>query len=105
MTFLEKIRHLSETRKKIIFWSLIIIIGLGLFLFYFKNIQNNIKNFKLINFKEELKMPDFGEELKDLPKIEMPEISEEELRKIEEEIQKNEEKESSTTAKEASTTE
>jgi len=105
MTFLEKIRHLPETRKKIIFWSLIIIIGLGLFLLYFKNIQNNIKKLKSVNFKEELKMPDFSEELKSLPKIEMPEISEEELRKIEEEIQKNEEKESSTTVKEASTTE
>jgi len=98
MTFLEKIRHLPETRKKIIFWSLIIIIGLGLFLLYFKNIQNNIKKLKSVNFKEELKMPDFSEELKSLPKIEMPEISEEE-------IQKNEEKESSTTAKEASKTE
>ena len=104
MTFLEKIRNLTETRKKIIFWSLIIIIGLGLFLLYFKNIQNNIKKLKSINFKEELKMPDFSEGLKDLPKIEMPEISDEELKKIEE-IQKNEEKESSTTAKEASTTE
>jgi len=84
MTFLEKIRNLPETRKKIIFWSLIIIIGLGLFLLYFKNIQNNIKKLKSINFKEELKMPDFSEELKGLPKIEMPKISEEELRKIEE---------------------
>ncbi len=86
MTFLEKIRHLPEARKKIIFWSLIIIIGLGLFLLYFKNIQNNIKKLKSINFKEELKMPDFSEGLKDLPKIEMPKISEEELKKTEEEI-------------------
>jgi len=85
MAFLEKIRNQSETRKKIIFWSLIIIIGLGLFLLYFKNIQNNIKKLKSINLKEELKMPDFSEELKDLPKIEMPEISEEKLKKAEEE--------------------
>ena len=99
MTFLEKIRNLPGTRKKIIFWSLIIIIGLGLLLLYFKNIQNNIKKLKSINFKEELKMPDFSEGLKDLPKIEMPKISEDynppatlpaeggapELKKIEEE--------------------
>jgi hypothetical protein len=105
MNILEKIRNLPESKRKIIFWSGIIIAGLCLASLYFIGIRNNIRNLKSIDFKEELKTPDFTTELGDWPKLEMSEEDLEELKKIEEEIKKNEEEESSTTNKEASTTE
>lgn len=107
MTILEKIRNLPESRRRVIFWSTIIFIGLVLSLFYLRNIQNNIRNFKSIDLKEKLKTPDFGEELKGWPKLEIPEENLEELRKIEEEIEKLELENQTTTneEKQATTTE
>ena len=94
-----------------------IIIGLGLLSVYFISIQRNIKNFKSIDLKEKLKMPNFGEEFKGLPKLEIPTSTEEELNKmnefdseelnkfdwassaakLEEEMQKNEEENQTST--------
>lgn len=98
MDILEKIRNQSETKKKVILWTTIIVIGLVLFLLYLKNTQNSIKNFKSIELKEKFRLPSLGEELKGWPKFEMPEVAEQELKKIEEEIKKiDEEKQSTTT--------
>lgn len=80
-----KIQNLPESTKKIILWSAVIIIGLGLLTFYIKNIQKRLKSIEGEKIKEELQLPELQEELKGLPKIEMPqieipEISEEELK-------------------------
>jgi len=69
---LTKIQGLPESKKKIIFWLVMIIIGLGLFTFYIKNIQKKFKSFEPEKFKEELKLPSFEKELESLPKIEIP---------------------------------
>ena len=67
-----KIQSLSESTRKIILWLVMIIIGLGLFTFYIKNIQKKFKSFEPEKFKEELKLPSFEKELESLPKIEIP---------------------------------
>jgi len=66
-----KIQGLSEATRKIILWSVMIIIGLGLFTFYIKDVQKRLKSFEIEKFKEELQLPSFGKELKKLPKLEI----------------------------------
>jgi len=72
MNFLRRIQSLPESRKKIILWSVIIVIGLALFILWVKNAQEKLK----ILQGGGLKLPSLKEELKGMPKIEMPEISE-----------------------------
>jgi len=87
-----KIQNLPESTRKIILWSVIIIIGLSLFAFYIKNVQKKLKSFEVEEFKKELQLPSFGEELKRLqkiefPKIEIPEFDEEKLKELEKMIE------------------
>ena len=90
MSILEKIRNQSESRRKIILWSAIVVIALVLFLFYLKNIQNAVKNLKSANLKEKMKLPSLSEEFKNLPKLETPGLQEQ-LDNIKEEMEKTDE--------------
>jgi len=95
MEFFKKIQSWPESRRKIILWTIVIIIGILLFTFYFKNVQKRLKDFKGEDIKEQLKIPELQEKLKEIPRIEMPEIeipeiSEEELKKLEEKMIKEE---------------
>ncbi len=63
----------------------IIIIGLALFILWARNAQEKFKIFQ----REGFKMPSLKEELKGMPNIEMPEIGEEELKKLEGELKKS----------------
>lgn len=72
MNFLKKVQTLPESKKKIILWSVVIIIGLALFILWVKNAQEKFKIFQ----GGGLNLPSLREELKGMPKIEMPETSE-----------------------------
>jgi len=89
MSFIKKLQRQPEYIKKIILWSIVIIVGLGLSIWWIYGSYWRIKKFPKEEFIEKMKLPDFGEEL---PKIEMPEFPEEELKKLKEEIEKDEEK-------------
>jgi hypothetical protein len=103
---LEKIRNLPEGRKKIIFWSLMVLIGLILVSIYILSIGHSIKKFNSANVSAGIKIPDFREELKNLPNLEISTTTQEELKQLEEEIQKNEaENQTSTLEQQATTTE
>ena len=84
--FLKKIQNLPESKKKIILWSIVIIVGFFIFVLWIKNTQEKLKSFP----KGESKIPSLKQQLEGLPRIEMPEISEEELKKLEEELKKSE---------------
>ena len=84
MNFLNKIQNLPEGKRKTIFWLIVIIVGISLLIWWAKNLETRIKNFKSEKIKEELQLPKLEEGLKSLPKFEVPEISEEELKKLEE---------------------
>lgn len=86
MNFLTKIQNLPEKNRRIIFWSVVVIISLILLTFYVKNFQQRLKSFKIEEVKEQFQIPSLQEELKELPEIEMPKIKEEELKKLEEEL-------------------
>lgn len=84
MKFIERIQNLPEGKRKTIFWLIIITVGFSLLIWWAKNLQTHIKNFKPEEIKEELQLPELEEELESLPGFEMPEIPEEELKKLEE---------------------
>ena len=90
MNFLQKLQNLPEFKRKIIFWVIIVIVGLGLLFWWAQTTQMRLKSFKLEKLKEELRLPNFEEELKELQKSETPEISEEELKELEESLKENE---------------
>jgi len=83
--FIKKIQNLPERKRKIILWSIVIVTGLSLLIFWFKSVQKAFKNFPKEQLKETFQNP-LQEKLKEvprfeMPKLEIPEISEEELKK------------------------
>lgn len=72
MGLVTKIQNLPESKRKIILWVAIIIIGLGLFTFFIKNAQKKMKGFQVEKLREELRLPSLEEELKKLPEIKIP---------------------------------
>jgi uncharacterized membrane protein len=68
---LKKIQNLPLIKRKIIFWTIIIIFGLVLFTAYVLNIKHKIETFPLQKSLEELKIPQLKEEFKKLPKFEI----------------------------------
>lgn len=99
MNFLKNIQEQPEHVRKIILWTVVIILG-ALFLFvWIQSIEIRVQEVKQEDetFKE-FKPPDFNESLKNIPAIEMPELldlSEEELNQLLEEelIEENEQPE------------
>lgn len=72
MNLIAKIQNLPESKRKIILWVAMIIIGLGLFTFCIKNAQKKVKGFQVEKLREELRLPSLEEELKKLPEIKIP---------------------------------
>ncbi len=106
MKFLEKLQSLPEKKRKIILMIVVILVGVLLSVFYVKNIKEVLKNLSGEEIKKQLKVPEFQERLKELPKVEMPKfetpeiskeewekmkegLSEEEIRELEEMLKKN----------------
>jgi len=88
MNFLKKIQSLPESTRKIILWSVIIIIGLSLAAWWTKNFQERLKQFKESEFRKEFQLPSLKKELEGLPKVEIPEIKIEDLEKMIKEVEK-----------------
>ncbi len=66
MKFLEKIQQLPEKKRKIILWSIVIVLAVSLLFWWFNSFQKRIKGFQKEEFIEEL----------NLPEIEMPQMPE-----------------------------
>jgi hypothetical protein len=83
--YLKRIQNLPLIKRKIIFWIILIIFGLVFFTLYIINIEQRIETFPKEKALEELNFPKIEEELKNLPKFEMPKLEiEENLKKLEE---------------------
>jgi len=83
-----KIQGLPEPKRKIIFWTIMVVLALVLLSFYIKNVQKRLKGVEPEEFKKEVQLPSLEEDLKkllkiEIPKIEMPEIDQEKLRELE----------------------
>ena len=82
MELLKKLQSLPEKTRKIILWSVVIILGICLLIWWFNNFKDNFAGFQGEEFIESL----------DLPAMEMPqlpEISEEDLNKLEQTLEEN----------------
>jgi hypothetical protein len=83
-----KIQGLPEPKRKIIFWTVMVVLALVLLSFYIKNVQKRLKGIEPEELKKEVQLPFLEEELKkllkiEITKIEMPEIDQEKLRELE----------------------
>ena len=75
-----------------------ILVGILLFFFWAKSAQKGLKSFPKQEFIEKLQVPDFKKELEqapqpEMPKLEIPEPTEEELKQLEEEMKETEQQE------------
>ena len=66
MKFLEKIRNLPESKRKIILWAIVIVLALIMLFFWIGNIPKSLNNFQGGQFIKDL----------NLPKIELPQVPE-----------------------------
>lgn len=69
-----EIQNLPEQTRKIILWSITIALGLGLFAWFAKNVQEKLKSFEFKKTKEELLLPSFQKEFEKLKKIDFSKI-------------------------------
>jgi len=77
-SFLEKIQKLPLEIRKIILWSVIIILGIMLVWAWTKNFSKRLQDFQIKETKEQLKFPDLRKEIeKGLPNLEVPELKNE----------------------------
>ena len=74
MDILNKLQGLPEKRKKIILWAIMIVVAIFLLKFYVQNIQRGIKSIDGEKIKEELRIPELEQDLRELPKFEIPSI-------------------------------
>ena len=81
--FLKKLQNQPKYIRKIIFWTIIIIVSLFLGFWWIKNFQGKLKHFQGQGFIEELSPPSFEEEFKSFSQ---PEVGES-LKELEEIIE------------------
>jgi len=93
MKALNKLQSLPIKTRKIILWSTVIVLALGLLVWWVNSIKNRVAEFSGDEFMEELNLPSV-----EMPEI--PEFPEEELQTIEQAI-----KELETNAEETNKTE
>lgn len=96
MNFLQKIQNQSVYVKKIILWTIVIIVATGLFAWWLRSSWSKIKLFPAGEFKGKIDFPSWnGEKEKfqeQMQEIKLPDVSEEDLKKLEEELQRGESK-------------
>lgn len=98
MEFLKKIQNLPEAKRKLILWTIVVILALVLFVWWVQGVQKTLKSFRKEELRQHLQLPVLEEELKKLPKFEMPqfetpEISEKEWEELEKELSEEEREE------------
>ena len=82
-SFLEKIQKRPESERKIIFWVLVIIFGILFFGGWLLALKENLKGINQNKLRQELRISDLEKQLKELPKVELPKIDENQLKDLE----------------------
>lgn len=84
MGFLQKLRGLPEPQRKLILWGVVIILGLLLFLWWVKNVRDNLQSFVIEELPQQFQFPEISKI--EIPALELPELSEEEIRQLEKQL-------------------
>jgi len=97
--FLIRLQELPEEKKRIILWSVVIILALVLFIGWIKSLQQRLRAFPREEFIEGFRAP-LLERMQDMPQIdlpetrfqdmEIPEITEEERQRLKEQLTEEE---------------
>lgn len=92
INFLKKIQDQPKRIRKIIFWVIVIIIGIFFLFTFIYSLKARIEAIKPREIFKQYRPPSFEEDLKKIPKIEAPELpetelSEEELKELEKAIE------------------
>jgi len=91
MSFLEKIQNQPKNIRKIIFWTIIVSLGITFLILWVYGIKTKLEEMKGKNLFEDLTPQNSNEKLESWPKVETPktpEITDEEWKKLEEELNK-----------------
>ena len=80
--FLEKIRQKSKEERKAIFWIFVIFFGIALFGFWLLTVKQQVDSFNKDKVRQDFNLPQLEEQFKNLPKLELPEINQEDLKQI-----------------------
>jgi len=88
MSLLDKIRNQPEYIRKIIVWFVVIIFGLILLFFWLKVVSSKIKEVEKEDFLGKTDFSEIKDGFKNIPKIEILELTEEEQKQLEEELKK-----------------
>jgi len=80
--FLEKIRQKSKEERKAIFWILVIFFGIAFFGFWLLTVKQQVDSFNKDKVRQDFNLPQLEEQFKNLPKLELPEINQEDLKQI-----------------------
>lgn len=72
MSFLKKIQGLPIIAKKFILWFVVIVVAIGLFILFIRNVNQQVKNINKKDFSKKLELPNINKELRKLPEIKLP---------------------------------
>lgn len=75
MKFIERIQNLPKKKRKIIFWSIIIVLGIFLLVCWGMITKKRVETFNPKEFEEKFKIPSFN--------IETPGINQDDLEELE----------------------
>lgn len=75
MKLLKKLQELPQRIRKVILWSVVVVLAFCLLIWWFNNFQKNMVNFQGGEFIEKLNLPE-------IKTPQLPEISEEDLNKL-----------------------
>ena len=67
MNILNKLQSLSERKRRIIFWAVMIVVTIFLLGFYIQNMKKRIESSERKGLEEELKLQELREELEGVP--------------------------------------
>ncbi|TSC75362.1 MAG: hypothetical protein G01um101430_457 [Parcubacteria group bacterium Gr01-1014_30] len=87
MDFLKRVQNLPLSKRKIILWSATLILAATLFIWWVRQVREQLESFPRQEFKERLQIPELPQ--MEQPSFDLPEISEEELRQLEEMIEES----------------
>lgn len=88
MNFIKKLQNQSEKKRKLILWSIIIILSLFLGGFWINSSYKSLKNVSNINIFSGINISEIEEEIKEIQKIDFSFMTEEEIEEIKRDLER-----------------